>query len=246
VHLFLDSADLAAIRPYLRLPLVRGVTTNPTLQRRAGLREAALEGFVQSVLSEGARAVHVQVKSRETAAMAAEARRFAAWGRPGAVIPKLPATREGLAAISQLAADGIVCTVTAVFGPEQALWALLAGAAYAAPYLGRINEAGRDGFAVVAAMQLVLEGYASESPLLEAKSQEWHARHEGGRAGVAVASLPCRLLVASVRTRADFLALVELGVGAITVKPELLAELLDHRATLDAEAEFLADAESLR
>ncbi|MCY1384828.1 hypothetical protein D9M69_731280 [compost metagenome] len=54
-----------------------------------------------------------------------------------------------------------------------------------------------------------------------------------------------RLLVASIRSRAAYLALLGLGVGAITIPPRLFAELLDHPATLAAEAGFLADARAL-
>jgi transaldolase len=55
-----------------------------------------------------------------------------------------------------------------------------------------------------------------------------------------------RLLVASVRSRAAFLSLLDIGVGAITVPPALLRGLLDNEATLLAEREFLADADALR
>ena len=54
-----------------------------------------------------------------------------------------------------------------------------------------------------------------------------------------------RLLVASVRSREAYLSLLELGVRAITIPPRLLAELLDHPATLAAERGFLADARAL-
>jgi transaldolase len=221
VHLYLDSADERELRELLRLPVVYGVTTNPVLQQRAGLREGGLEGFVLRLLAQGVRAVQVQVTHRETATIVEDAKRYASWAEAGRVIAKIPATRAGLAAVAELTAEGVSCTVTAVYEPEQVLWALLAGAEYAAPYLGRMSDAGRDGMAAVAAMQRILAGYGGESS-------------------------PCRLLVASVRTRADFLALLDLGVGAITVRPGLLAEMLSHEPTAAAETEFLAAAEALR
>ncbi|MDQ3870908.1 MAG: transaldolase, partial [Chloroflexota bacterium] len=55
-----------------------------------------------------------------------------------------------------------------------------------------------------------------------------------------------RLLVASVRSREDFLSLLDIGVGAITLPPALIPDLLDHATTLQAERAFLSDAESLR
>ncbi|MEX2540783.1 MAG: transaldolase family protein [Trueperaceae bacterium] len=221
MHLYLDSADAQALTPLLRLPIIYGVTTNPTLQRRVELRERDLERFVRSCLADGARAVQVQVKGRAAGEMVEQARRFVAWGDSGRVIPKIPATREGLIAVSELARGGVRSTVTAAFEPEQALWALLAGARYVAPYLGRLNDQGRDGLAVIADMQRIVARYQA-------------------------AGNDCRLLVASVRTIDDFRALLELGVGAVTVAPPLLEELLDNRATTRAEDEFLVDAEAVR
>lgn len=222
MHLYLDSARLDDLEPFLDVPAVYGVTTNPTLQREAGLAREALPEFVGQVLARGARAVHVQVAHADAASMIEDGLSLWRWAEAGRVLAKLPATREGLRATHALVGHGVPCTVTAVFAPEQALWARLAGASYAAPYLGRLNDQGEDGLRVVAAMQSLLDTYPQS-------------------AGEA----PCRLLVASVRTRADALNLMQLGVGAMTVKPALAAELLDHPATKDAEALFLEHAAGL-
>jgi transaldolase len=221
IHLYLDSADLSALRPYLALPMVYGVTTNPTLQREAGLRESELEEFVNNALDLGAQAVQVQVKHPDAAGMIADAKQFVSWAEPGRVIPKIPVTSEGLKAAAHMKAEGASCTMTAVYQPEQVIWALLAGAHYAAPYLGRLNDAGRDGLAVIAEMQGLLRRYQDEQRYF-------------------------RLLVASVRTRQDFQELLALGVGAITVRPSLFAELLDDAGTLRAEQAFLSDADQVR
>ena len=129
---------------------------------------------------------------------------------------KIPATREGLRAGAQLSAAGHPVTCTAVYAPEQAHFAATLGAAYAAPYLGRLEDSGVDGLALIARMQAL----------------------------VAQTGAPMRLLVASVRSREAYLALLALGVGAITIAPRLFSELLDHSATLEAERGFLADAQT--
>jgi transaldolase len=133
------------------------------------------------------------------------------------VVVKIPATRQGLQAGAQLSAKGVPVTYTAVYAAEQAHFAAQLGAAYAAPYLGRLQDAGIDGMALIAQMQSLIE-----------------------RSGAAT-----RLLVASVRSREACLALLQLGVGSITIPPRLLGELLDHPATLDAERGFLGDAAGL-
>lgn len=137
---------------------------------------------------------------------------------PGQLVVKIPATRQGLAVGARLIAQGVPVTWTAVYAPEQAHFAAQLGAAYAAPYLGRLEDSGADGLGLIAQMQaLVAQRPASGT----------------------------RLLVASIRSREAYLSLLKIGVGAITIPPRLFSELLDHPATLAAESGFLADARDL-
>ena len=214
-HLYVDTADPVELAQVLPHPLIYGVTTNPTLIRAAGLRPDGLAEFVAGARALGASTVHVQVESADREAIVREGRALAALAPDGAVVTKIPATREGFAAGALLAGEGLGITYTAVYGPEQALFAGILGARYAAPYLGRLTDAGADGLAQIARMQGVLLRY----------------------------HLTTRLLVASVRSRDDFVALLEIGVGAATVPARLVPELLDHVETLRAERDFLRDAE---
>ena len=216
-HLYLDSADLAELRTCLPHPVVHGVTTNPTLLKRAGVTRAALPALVEQLLKLGARQVQAQVHAADVQGMRADAQALLKLAEPGQIVVKIPATRQGLHAGAQLSAEGVAVTYTAVYAAEQAHFAALLGAAYAAPYLGRLQDAGIDGLALIAQMQALVE-----------------------QCGASM-----RLLVASVRTREAYVALLGLGVGSITIPPRLFAELLDHPATLDAERGFLADAAGL-
>lgn len=213
-HLYLDSADLNELRGCLPHPVVHGVTTNPTLLRRAGIRRAELPKLFEQLLELGAKQVQAQVNVAETDAMLEDAQTLLAGFDLGQVVIKIPATRDGLRAGAALSAQRVPVTYTAVYAPEQAHFAAQLGASYAAPYLGRLEDAGIDGLALIARMQTLLERSGADT----------------------------RLLVASIRSRAAYLALLEIGVGAITIPPRLFAELLDHAATLDAERVFLADA----
>ena len=217
MHLYLDSADMAELTTCLPHPVVHGVTTNPTLLKRAGVTRAALPALVLELLKLGARQVQAQVHAADVDGMLADARQLLAMGGPGQIVVKIPATRAGLQAGAQLSAKGVPVTYTAVYAAEQAHFAAQLGAAYAAPYLGRLQDAGIDGMALIAQMQSIVQ-------------------HSGAAT---------RLLVASVRTREAFLALLQLGVGSITIPPRLFAELMDHAATADAERGFLADAAGL-
>ncbi len=213
-HLYLDSADLGEIRACLPHPLVHGVTTNPTLMKRAGMSRAALPGLLAQCLALGAKQVQAQVQAADADGMLADAEALLKLFKPGQLVVKIPATRAGFQAGAQLSARGVPVTYTAVYAAEQAHFAAQLGAAYAAPYLGRLEDAGVDGLGLIAQMQSLVAG-----------------------SGAAT-----RLLVASIRSREAYLALLGLGVGSITIPPRLFAELLDHEATLAAERGFLADA----
>ena len=211
-HLYLDSAELSELRACLPHPVIHGVTTNPTLLKRAGIGRDAVAGLLQAAIELGARQVQAQVSAPQADAMLEDAERLLRPFDRGQLVVKIPATREGLRAGAQLSARGVPVTYTAVYVLEQAHFAAQLGAAYAAPYLGRLEDAGLDGLALIGQMQSVLQGSGT------------------------------RLLVASVRTREAYLALLRIGVGAVTIPPRLFAELVDHDATLAAERAFLADA----
>lgn len=215
-HLYLDSADITELRACLPHPVVHGVTTNPTLLRRAGVSWQALPDLLDELIALGANQVQAQVRSADVSGMLADADALLCRVDLRRLVVKIPATREGLRAGGILISQGVAVTFTAVYALEQAHFAAELGAAYAAPYLGRLNDAGVDGLALIGAMQ----------GLLTARS----------------ASM--RLLVASVRDRAAYLDLLHLGVRAITIPPRLLPDLLDHSATIQAEQGFLADADA--
>lgn len=216
-HLYLDSADLAELQACLPHPVVHGVTTNPTLMRRAGITREGLPRLLHAALKLGARQVQAQVHAADADGMLADARELLKEFDAGQLVIKIPATREGFRAGAELGVTGVPVTYTAVYAPEQAHFAAELAAAYAAPYLGRLYDAGFDGLALILQMQTLI-----------------------ANSGAAT-----RLLVASVRSRAAYLALLELGVGAITIPPRLFTELIDHAATRDAERGFLADAAAL-
>lgn len=215
-HLYLDSADLAELRRCLPHPVVHGVTTNPTLLLRAGVQRAGLPDLLGEMLALGARQVQAQVQCLDAPGMLDDAHDLLRHFAPGQLVIKIPATREGLRAGAQLVARGVPVTYTAVYALEQAHFSAQLGASYAAPYLGRLNDSGLDGLALITQMQSLLQACGSAT----------------------------RLLVASVRDRDAYLNLLRIGVGAITIPPRLLGELLDHPATLQAEQAFLADAQA--
>ena len=216
-HLYIDSADLDELSQCLPHPVIHGVTTNPTILKRAGVTSAALAGLFEKLFKLGVKQVQAQVHAATTDAMLEDARTLLAGFDPGQVVIKIPVTRDGLRAGADLISRGVPVTFTAVYALEQAHFSAQLGATYAAPYFGKMDDVGFDGLGMITKMQGIIE-----------------------RSGAGT-----RLLVASIRSREAYLALLKIGVGAITIPPRLFAELLDHQATLEAERAFLADAEIL-
>lgn len=186
---YIDSADRGVVEPLLGTGLVAGVTTNPTLLQASGVRNDEIAHLVKWATGAGARTVFVQAWGSDADELERRGRELRDIDERVAV--KLPVTAAGLAATARLERDGIPVLVTAVYSATQVLPAIVAGASRIAPYLGRMNDAGRDGFAEIAGMQRAID--ASGSPL--------------------------RILVASLRGPDDALRLAKLGVQDFTVAP---------------------------
>ena len=135
----------------------------------------------------------------------------------GDVVVKVPATPAGLAAVRSLESGDVRTLLTAVYNHRQVVPAIIAGATYLAPYLGRMNDAGLDGVAEIAKMQTVID--------------KAHAT--------------ARILVASVRTPDQLARLALCGVQDFTIAPKLWCQLLSEPLTDAAVGVFDADAREL-
>lgn len=217
LRLLLDSADPVAWADWLPSGLFHGVTTNPTLLRRAArpCRLEELERLTREALDWGMQEIHLQAWGGDAENLAACGDRLAALA-PGRVLVKLPITRAGAEAARRLIATGVPVTFTACYAVSQVLVAAALGARYIAPYLGRIGDLGRDGHADLIAMQQALDGVGATT----------------------------RLLVASLRHPTDLSQLAAAGVGCFTMAPALAADLFAIDPTAEAAAQFERDAEA--
>jgi transaldolase len=215
LRFFLDTADRAAWAEWLPLGIFHGVTTNPVLLKAAGVpcTLPVLSGLVAEAVELGAGEVQVQTWGRTRVRYVEHGRALAALD--SRVVVKVPTTVEGTAAAAVLAREGVRLTMTAVYDPAQALVAGALGAAYAAPYLGRMNDEGRDGFGDIAAMAR-------------------GARAHGART---------RILVASLRQPADVARLAADGLDTFTFSPKVAAAFFSDDATARAVEAFEAAAE---
>jgi transaldolase len=216
MKILIDSAALPEIQQALGTGFVAGVTTNPTLLRRAGVRAAALPDLVRQALAAGAPEMHLQVSAADLAGMLADAEQLVALA-PAQAVVKIPATPDGYRAAARLAAAGTRVTLTAVYTLRQALLAGSVGARYVAIYLGRMRDAGLDALALAREMQALLEAQRSD----------------------------VTILAASIRDPDEIVALGQAGVGAATLPAAIIGRLLESEATAHAAERFGADARAL-
>jgi transaldolase len=220
-RLFLDSADTAVWQQWLPSGIFHGVTTNPLLIERAALVHdvPTLARLASCAAELGAREIHLQTWGADEETLVVNGLRItAAAARDLTVVLKVPATIAGFRAAARLRDAGHAITLTAVYNPGQLLAAAAAGAAYAAPYLGRLEDAGRDGRDTVLAMDAILRGTGAGT----------------------------RLLVASLRDADRIIDLARQGLDTFTFGPEVAAALLQDDLADEAAAAFEAAAAAQR
>ncbi|RLT42999.1 MAG: fructose-6-phosphate aldolase [Chloroflexi bacterium] len=194
MRIFMDTANIDEIRRGAALGVVDGVTTNPSLLAREGVeyRDRVLE--ICSVVDGP---ISAECISMELEPLLAEARRIAAWHEN--VVVKIAMNEVGLQAIKQLAKEGIKVNTTLIFSANQALLAAKAGAAYVSPFIGRLNDAGQDGMAVVRESVRIFDAFHLPTQVLAASVRGARDVTECALAGAHVATIPSAVLFAMIQ-----------------------------------------------
>ena len=195
MRIFLDTANIEQIRQAARLGIVSGVTTNPSLVSNEGM--ADYEAVVKEICSIIPGPVSAEVLGTEAQAMIEQAGQIARWA-PNVAI-KIPATADGLEATSALSKDGIKVNVTLCFSLNQALLAALAGATYVSPFVGRLDDIGHDGMALVTDIVDVYKHYGLPTQVIAASIR--HPQHcvAAAKAGAHIATVPYAVLMQMMR-----------------------------------------------
>lgn len=165
MELYLDTADVTAVKRLARILPLQGVTTNPSIVAKEGKPIWEVLPALRDALG-GTGKLFAQVIARDSERMVAEAM-LLSQRVPGLVV-KIPVTSEGLAAIKKLKTMSIPTLGTAVYGAGQGLLAVLAGAEYVAPYVNRLDAQGQDGVAMVRELQQLLNLHAPQAKVLAA------------------------------------------------------------------------------
>ncbi|WP_439291650.1 MULTISPECIES: fructose-6-phosphate aldolase [Rahnella] len=165
MELYLDTADVAAVKRLSRILPLQGVTTNPSIVAKEGKSLWEVLPALRDALG-GNGKLFAQVMASDAEKMVAEA--LLLTQRVSGLVVKVPVTREGLAAIKKLKGMNIPTLGTAVYGAGQGLLSALAGAEYVAPYVNRLDAQGGDGIAVVKELQTLLNLHAPHAKVLAA------------------------------------------------------------------------------
>jgi transaldolase len=226
MEIYLDTANIDEIREAVKMGVVSGVTTNPSLMERAGRGDYRQVTQEICYLVQGP--VSAEVVGTKADQMIEEASEIALWS-PFVVI-KVPVTAEGLEAMSTLAEaeldaskicqdcdwldqcplerdmardlaliQGIRTNATLVFSANQALLAALAGASYVSPFVGRLDDIGHEGMGVVAQASEIFAMYGMETEIIAASIR--HPLHvtEAALAGADIATVPYAVLQKMVK-----------------------------------------------
>ena len=191
MRLFLDTADIDQVRQAVRLGVISGVTTNPSLVSKAGWTD--YKSAVQEICSLVNGPVSVEVLSQEAESMIEEAKAIATWS-PHVVI-KIPVCAAGLEATSALSKDNVRVNLTLCFSLNQALLGALSGAAYVSPFVGRLDDVGQDGMELVADIVKCFDHYKMPTQVIAASIR--HPLHcvVAAKAGAHIATVPYSVLV---------------------------------------------------
>ncbi len=185
VKIFLDTANIEAIKKYNEMGILDGVTTNPTiLSRENGDPIEIMQEIVRIVNGD----VSLEVVSTDAKGMMDEAYKLARFG-PNVVV-KIPMTADGLKVIKALSKDGIKTNCTLVFSANQAILAAKAGATYVSPFIGRLDDAGHEGMQVIRDIVQIFKNYNFNTKVLVASVR--HPLHviEAAKIGADIVTMP--------------------------------------------------------
>jgi transaldolase len=214
---FIDTADLAQIKEANDLGILDGVTTNPSLMAKVGIKgEAAVTNHYKTICEIVDGDISAEVVSTEFKEIIEEGKKLAAI-HPN-IIVKVPMIKDGVKAIKWFTDNGIKTNCTLVFSAGQAILAAKAGAAYVSPFIGRIDDSGWDGVQLIEQIANIyaIQGFETE------------------------------ILAASIRSALHIVQCAEAGADVVTSPLESNIGLLKHPLTDIGLAKFLADAKSFK
>ena len=195
---FIDTANLAQIKEAQDLGVLDGVTTNPSLMAKEGIKgqENILKHYVD-ICNIVTGDVSAEVISTDFEGMVKEGEALAALHKQ--IVVKIPMIKDGVKAIKYFTEKGIKTNCTLVFSPGQALLAAKAGATYMSPFIGRLDDVSTDGLKLIEDIRIIYDNYGYETEILAASVR--HPMHiiECAKIGADVATCPLSAILALLK-----------------------------------------------
>jgi len=210
---FIDTANLAQIKEANDLGILDGVTTNPSLMAKEGIKgNAAVMQHYKTICELVDGAISAEVISTDFEGMVEEGKKLAAI-HPNIVV-KVPMIKEGIKAIKWFTDHGIKTNCTLIFSAGQALLAAKAGASYVSPFIGRIDDSSWDGVQLIEQIANIY----------------------------AIQGIETEILAASIRNALHIVRCAEAGADVCTCPLDSILGLLKHPLTDIGLSKFLEDA----
>lgn len=213
---FIDTANLAQIKEAADFGILDGVTTNPSLMAKEGIKgqDAILQHYKDiCAIVDGP--VSAEVISTDFKGMVEEGLKLAALHEN--IVVKVPMIKEGIKAIKYFSDNEIKTNCTLVFSAGQAILAAKAGATMVSPFIGRIDDGSWDGVQLI---EQIVNIYNAQGFMTE-------------------------VLAASIRSPLHIVRCAEVGADICTCPLSSIMGLLNHPLTDIGLAKFLEDAKSL-
>ena len=210
---FIDTANLDQIKEAQDLGVLDGVTTNPSLMAKEGIKgEANILKHYVDICNIVHGDVSAEVIATDFKGMVEEGEKLAALHKQ--IVVKVPMIKDGVKALKYFSSKGIKTNCTLVFSAGQALLAAKAGATYVSPFIGRLDDISYDGVELIDQIVHIYRMY-------DYKTQ---------------------VLAASIRHSMHIIRCAEAGADVATCPLSAILDLLKHPLTDIGLAKFLADA----
>jgi len=193
---FIDTANLAEIQKVYKMGILSGVTTNPSLVAKEGVKfEDRIEEILKAVPEAESVSAEVTPDAVTAEQMIAQALELAKINNNDPKITiKLPMTLEGLEACRYLSQKGIKTNVTLIFTVNQALLAARAGATYVSPFLGRLDDISEDGVQLVTRVAEVFRVHNLSTQIIAASVRHPDHVTRVALAGAHIATIPFKVI----------------------------------------------------
>lgn len=191
---FIDTANVNEIKKAWDVGVIDGVTTNPSLISKENRNPVELFKEICSIVDGPVSAEAVSMKAEE---MFNEAEELSSIHKN--IVVKIPMTEEGLKAVKRLSNRGIKTNVTLVFSPGQALLAAKAGATYASPFVGRLDDIGHTGMDLVRDMIEIFDNYMFKTEVIVASIRNPLHVIEAAKIGAHVATIPYSVITQLIK-----------------------------------------------